>query len=120
MTNLKISSETPVTMAELKEDLKKIKERDGSLNFRAEKTEEYMDSFATLSAKEAKELYKKIEALDVPRLKAEHIVKLVDLLPATQDEVKIVLQGYTITLTKENMKRVADAIAEFTTKEKKE
>jgi DNA-directed RNA polymerase subunit F len=120
MTNPKVISETPVTMAELKEELKAIKERDKALNFRAEKTEEYLDNFTTLTAKEAKDLQKKIDALEIPRMRTEHIVKLVDLLPTTQEEVKIVLQGYTITLTKENLKRVADAIAESTNKEKKE
>ncbi len=120
MTNTKVASETPVMMAELKEELQRIKKRDEALNFRAEKTEEYLEQFASMSEKEAKELYKKIDTLDIPRLRAEHIVKLVDLLPTTSEEVKIVLQGYTVTLTKENLKRVADAITESTNKEKKE
>jgi DNA-directed RNA polymerase subunit F len=120
LTNTKVASETPVMMAELKEELQRIKKRDEALNFRAEKTEEYLEQFASMSEKEAKELYKKIDTLDIPRLRAEHIVKLVDLLPTTSEEVKIVLQGYTVTLTKENLKRVADAITESTNKEKKE
>ena len=117
MTNPETITEEPITMAELKEELSKIKKRDEALNFRAEKTEEYLNQFAVLKEKQAKELFKKIESLDVPRLKPEHIVKLIDILPTTQDEVKLVLQGYTITVTKENVKRIADAIQEFTKNE---
>ncbi len=116
MTKPQTLSESPITMAELKEELKKIKERDNALNFRAEKTQEYLDNFVTLDDKSAKELYKKIDELQIPRMRPEHIVKLVDILPATPDEVKLVLQGYTITVTKENMKRVSDVIQEFTKK----
>ncbi len=115
MTKPEIIDEKPINMATLKEELKKIKKRDDALNFRAERTEEYLSQFVELKDKETKDLCKKIEALDVPRLKQEHIVKLVDILPVTPDEVKLVLQGYTITVTKENMKRVADAIQESTT-----
>ncbi|MBW2967002.1 hypothetical protein KY362_00805 [Candidatus Woesearchaeota archaeon] len=107
-------SEQPITMAELKDELKKIRKRDEELNFRAEKTEEYLSQFDILPDKSAKELFKKIEGLDIPRMKPEHIVKLIDILPTTQEEVHLVLQGYTITVTKENMKRVADVIKEHT------
>jgi DNA-directed RNA polymerase subunit F len=117
MTNPEIMTESPITMAELKDELKKIKKRDEELNFRAEKTEEYLNQFEVLKEKEAKDLFKKIEGLEVPRLRAEHIVKLIDILPTDPEEVKMVLQGYTITVTKENLKRIADAIQEFTKKE---
>jgi DNA-directed RNA polymerase subunit F len=113
MTKPDIIEEAPITMAELKDELKKIKKRDEELNFRAEKTEEYLQQFTILKDKEAKELYKKVEGLDVPRLRPEHIVKIIDILPASTDEVKLVLQGYTITVTKENMKRIADVVKEF-------
>lgn len=117
MTNPEIITEMPMTMAELKSELKKIKKRDEELNFRAEKTEEYLSQFDVLKEKEAKELFKNIEGLDVPRLKPEHITKLIDILPTDPEEVRMVLQGYTITVTKENLKRIADAIQEFTKKE---
>ncbi|MBU2560742.1 MAG: hypothetical protein KKD17_00440 [Nanoarchaeota archaeon] len=116
MTKPGIIEETPVSMAELKEELKRIKKRDTSLNFRAEKTEEYLDQFVTMKDKEAKELFKKIEGLEVPRMKPEHMVKLIDIMPTSADEVRIILQGYTITVTKENLKRISDAIQEYANK----
>ncbi|MFO8016325.1 MAG: hypothetical protein R6U32_04420 [Candidatus Woesearchaeota archaeon] len=110
---MKVISETPITMAELKEDLSKIKERDGEVNFRANKTDEYINMFSTLDMKKAEELKSKIQALEVPRLKDEHILKIVDILPGSADEVKSVLQGFTITINQDNLKKIADAVSEY-------
>ncbi|MBU0461544.1 MAG: hypothetical protein KJ574_03075 [Nanoarchaeota archaeon] len=116
MTNQVIIKETPITMAELREQLKAIKKRDEEFSFRAGKTDEYLNHFVTLKLKEAEELINKIKALDIPRLKEEHIAKIVDLLPDHLEEVKSVLQGYTITVTKENLKKIADVVSEYTKK----
>jgi len=109
-----ILSEDPISMAELKEQLKQIKKRDTELNFRAGKTEEYLNHFATLSKKEVNEFSKKLKDIDIPRLKPEHIIKIADTLPDSVDEVKSTLQGYTITVSKENMKKISDVVSEYT------
>ena len=110
MTKPEILSEIPTNVSEVKEALKAIQKRDEELNFRAAKTQEYLDQFVKLKPKEAKDLYKNIEDLQVPRLKPEHIHKLIDILPTMADEVKMVLQGYTITVTKENLGKLADTV----------
>lgn len=115
---VKLISETPITMAELKEDLKKIKERDKELNFRANKTEEYLNMFSTLDADKARELSDKIKKLDIPRLKDEHITKIVDLLPVSAEEVKSILQGYTVTVNNDNLKKIAETVADYLPKKK--
>ena len=69
----KIVNETPITMVEIKEELMKIKKRDNELNFRAQKTEEFLNLFVKLKPDKEKEIRKKIEELEVPRLKPEHI-----------------------------------------------
>ena len=50
-----ILNEEPMSMAELKEELDKIKKRDKELNFRANRTEEYLQHFDI--PKNSKELY---------------------------------------------------------------
>ncbi|MFQ5474742.1 MAG: hypothetical protein ACE5DM_02800 [Candidatus Nanoarchaeia archaeon] len=113
MSDMKLLKEEPISMAEMKEAIKAIKKRDEELNFRSGKTEDYLNNFAALKPKEAVELSQKIRDLNVPRLKEEYITKLVDLLPDHPEEVKSTLQGYTITVTKENLKKIADVIKEF-------
>ena len=113
MTHPNVLSETPISMVEIKAELERIKKRDGELNFRAGRAEEYLAQFVSQKPKVAEELSKKILELNIPRLKPEHVAKLVDILPITQDEVKMLLQGYTITVSKENMKRVADVVKDY-------
>ena len=100
-------------MVELKESLKKIKKRDDELNFRAQKTEEFLNMFVSMKSSEAKALFKQVEGLEVPRLKPEHIIKMIDIVPISQEEVSSVLQAYPIIVTKENMKKIADIFVAF-------
>ena len=113
MSKPELINEIPMNAAELKKELERIQKRDGELNFRANKTKEYLDQFATLSEKKAGELYKKVEGLKIPRLKDLHIHKLVDTLPVSTDDVKVVLQAYPISVTNDNLKKIADAIKGF-------
>jgi len=66
-----------------------------------------------LSKKQSEELYKKVEALNIPRLRDIHITKIVDILPRTKDEFKVLIQGYPITISQENVKKVVSAVNEF-------
>ena len=113
MTKPIVLSEKPISMAEVKKEIGKIKARDKELNFRSNRTEEYLNIFVKLDDKKADELKQKLEKLKIPRLGEEHIVKIIDILPKTVDELKIVLQAYPLTITKENMQKIADAVKDF-------
>jgi len=118
MVKPEIISEKPITLTELKQEIDKIKKRDKELNFRVGKTEEYLSHFITLSKAKEEELIKKLEKLNVPRLRDIHITKIVDILPKTVDELKIILQGYTITVNNDNLKKIVDALKDFAEKKK--
>ena len=109
-----IVEETPLSMAELKDELSSIKKRDeDDLNFRAGKTEDYLNQFVTLGPRKAKELIKKLEELDIPRLKELHIRKIVDVMPTKPEEVKSVMEAYPITISSDNIKKIVSTVAEF-------
>jgi len=108
-----IIKEVPISMSELKTELGKIKKEGEELNFRAERTEEYLNTFVELSAAKSTELRKKLTDSGIPRLKEEHIVKIMDTLPVTQEGVSNVLQGYTVTITKDNLKKIAELVKDF-------
>ena len=114
MADVQIISETPINSYQLKKELEKIKKRDGELNFRANKTEEYLNN--VLAGKSADELFGAIGKLDIPRLKEQHIHKIIDVMPATINELKVVLQSYTITINNDSMKKIVDTINEFLAK----
>ncbi len=108
-----IVSETPVTMSELKEGLTKLRKADKEPNFRVKRTGEYLTSFNVLPLKEATELVDKLTKLSIPRLKDIHIAKIVDLLPTDPNDLKLYLQGYTITISNENAKKIVDIVKEY-------
>ncbi len=107
-----IVSEEPLLMAELKSELDKIKKRDEEPNFRVAKTEEYLDAFVEQKPTKARELVKKLQDLDIPRLKDIHIYKLVDLMPASVNEAQVILQGYSVAVSQDNLKKVISALNE--------
>jgi len=109
----KVVSQTPMNSAELHAEMKRIKERDKELGFRAQKTVDYLESVGTLSAAKGKELFDKLAKLEVPRLRDMHFHKLIDLMPTSGKDVKTILQGYNVTVSAESCKKLADVIAEF-------
>ncbi len=99
-----------LSLTELKEELKKIQKRDGELGFRSGKTQEYVNSLKVLSKKDYDEYMTKLTDLNIPRLKDEHIVKILDFLPKSEAELEVLLQGYPITISKENYKKIVDVV----------
>jgi DNA-directed RNA polymerase subunit F len=113
MQNPEVMSETPMTMVELKNEMDKIKKRDKELNFRAAKVEEYLNLFVHVTEKQFNEMKEKIAKLQVPRLREQHIYKIIDLMPDTQEDLKSILQSYTITVSNENVKKIVDILNEY-------
>ena len=111
MGDMQIISETPLNSYQLKKELEKIRKRDNELNFRANRTEEYLQQ--VLSVKNAEQLFDKISKLNIPRLKDQHIHKIIDVFPTTLNDLKMILQGYTVTVNNDSMKKIIDTINEF-------
>ena len=107
MSAPKIIKEVPLSMAEVKEEIENIKKRDKELAFRTARTEEYLNFFVT---KDSIKLVEALKKLDITRLKDEHIVKIADLMPKTVDDLKFILSGYTITLTKDNLSKIVEEV----------
>lgn len=106
MSKPAILEKKPINMVELKHELGVIKKRDGELTFRGNKTEEYINDFVKLSRKDANELVEKLRKLNISRLKDEFIHKIVDLLPLTVAELKVILQGYTLSLPNTDLEKI--------------
>ena len=114
----KTISQTPMTLAELKEEIAKIKQREKEPSIRLTRVEDYLNSFAEISPEAGKELHAAITKLGVNRLKEEHICKIVDMLPKTPNELKVVLQGYGISLANDASSKIIERVNEFSAKEK--
>ena len=120
MVNIEVVEKKSMSMAALKEELAEVKKRDGELSFRGNKTEEYLNEFTTVKPKQAEELYAKIEKLGIPRLKDSMINKIIDMMHVSVAELKVVMQGYALPVTNENLKKIVDLVADFVPKKKEE
>ncbi len=107
--SLEITNKEPISMAEVKSILSSEKE----LDFRMQKTLDYLNEFTKLDEKQAKELIEKINSLGFVRLTPNMVVKIVDLLPRSEGELKAVLSQFSITLTKDQLKSLLNVIAEY-------
>ena len=110
MSTFQTVAEKPVAMAELKEELARVKQRDGELNFRAQKTEEYLAKFVEIGKAKAEELLKKLTELNIARVKPEHYIKVIDVMPSTSEEVKAIISGYSVTISNENCGKIVEVL----------
>lgn len=109
-------SEAPLALAEVRAVLEALEKRDGNLNFLSNKAKEYQAQFVPLSKGKKEELYAKLTALNVTRLKEEHYCKIIDFLPQALEELKVVLQSYPLSLPKKDQESIVAAVAEVAPK----
>ena len=110
MSHFEVLNESPLAMVDLAEKLEEIEKRDKELSFRANRTKEYLGSFVLKKAKDVLDLRKKIEALNIPRLKDRHIMKIVDLAPKDMDSLKLLISGEAITVKDEDLKKILELL----------
>ncbi len=118
MSKPDVVEEVALNIVEVKEMLKKIKVRDEELNFRAQKTDEYLQAVNTIKPKQAAELKEKLLALNVPRIRDIHVQKLIDIMPETTEGVKTITSGFNISLTLDQVKKLTTVIKEFVPEKK--
>ena len=108
MIDAKIISEKPVSFIQVMKELKKTKKEE--LGFRAKKTFEYLNKFIKLNEKQYEEVYKSISELGLPRLKEEHIIKIIDLWPADKEGLKLLFSTDNLSFKTEQLQQVIDVL----------
>ena len=109
-------SETPLALAEVKAILHTVEKRDENLNFLSNKAKEHHVLFVTLSKEKKDELYSKLTALNLTRLKEEHYCKIIDFLPQNLEELKVILQSYPLSLSKKDQESIVAVVTEVALK----
>ncbi|MBT4604005.1 hypothetical protein HOC01_00050 [archaeon] len=110
MPNPTILEEAPLCLVDVKEAMDKIVGRDEELGVLSQKTKEYLDNFVTLTVKQRDDIKTGLKSLDLTRLKAEHIAKIIDFLPQNLDDLKVVMLGYNVTLPKKDQEAIIDEV----------
>ncbi|MBT4135694.1 hypothetical protein HOD75_04130 [archaeon] len=77
-----IHDRTPLNLNEVKEIVDNVPESD-----KKEQIEIYLKKFMKTKPEQAKKIKEDLEALDLLKLKREHVVKIIDLLPADASDL---------------------------------
>ncbi len=112
MVHPQFVQERPLSLADVKDHIEQIEKRDQKLNNLSQKCKEYFDAFSVLPVEKKEALRKKLESLELTRLKPEHIMKIADFLPKTATDLKIVLQAYPLSLPKKDQDAIIAAVQE--------
>ncbi len=112
MVTAKVIEEKPLSLSDVREILSAIEKRDKELNQFSNRVKEYLESFVAISSKRAEELRKKLQGLQLTRLKEEHIAKILDFLPKKTNDLKIVLQAYPLSMPKKDQDEIVKVVNE--------
>ena len=113
MTEIEILKQEPYTTSEVKAELELVQKKKKELNYRSTKVQEYINLFQTLKVEECKTAKQELFSLEIGRLKEKQIAKLLDILPETEEEIKITLSGENITVKPEDARRIAEVIKKY-------
>jgi len=70
----------------------------------------FIKKFKKLKLKDAKNLRKKLEELDMMKLRAEQIVKIIDLLPENREDLNKIVD---VSLDEDETKKILETVKEF-------
>ena len=99
-----IRKSEPLSMAESLEYLNKKEEKEMELIG-------FIKKFTKLKSTEAKEMKKKLEDLELMKIKDEHIVKVIDIMPENSEDLNKILSG--ISLDEDETKKILEIVKEY-------
>ncbi len=99
-----IRKSEPLSIPEILEYLDKKEERENELIG-------FIKKFTGLNAKEAKEMKKKINDLDLMKIREEHVIKIIDSMPENSEDLNKILTG--VGLDEDETKKILEIVKEF-------
>lgn len=99
-----IKNSEHLSMVEAEEYIKKIEDGDKDLIG-------FIKKFSKLKLKEAEDLKKKLEDLNLMKIRPEHIAKIIDFMPETSEDLNKIFVDFS--LDEDEKKKILDTIKEF-------
>ena len=93
-----------MSMAEALEYLKKDSTSD-------EEMKKFIKKFVQLKPEKAKEMRKKLESLDLMKMKPEYIVKIIDMLPENPENLNKIFND--VSLNEDEIKKILGTLGEL-------
>lgn len=99
----------PVSIAEAKNVLDALSKSGVELNYDQRIAMDYLSKFTKISVKKSQKLIDGLRKLN-PKIKPELAVKIADLLPKDEDDVRAIFAKERFTLTKEEIVAILELI----------
>lgn len=112
MVGKQILDEKSVSIPEVKKILDTLKEK-GELRYEQRLALNYVENFAKIGVEDAAKLSEELTSLNIPRIKEEHIAKIVDILPRNYAELNILLAKDKISLKKDIQNKIIEVIDKY-------
>jgi DNA-directed RNA polymerase subunit F len=100
----------PITMAEANDILSK-REKEGELKYEQKTAMEHLTKFTKIKQSEAKKLIGELS--NVLRMSPETLVQIVNLMPGTADELRMIFSREKFSLKEDEIKSVLEIIKKF-------
>lgn len=111
-----IISEEILTLGEVRELLDQIKKERGKenkeLGYELRKAITHAETFYRLDAKKSRELTS--ELLKLEKMKPEIAVRIADILPMSNDEIRSIYAKERYTLSEAELKQILELVAKYT------
>jgi DNA-directed RNA polymerase subunit F len=104
-----------VPLAEVKNILKKVSKDRKELLYEQKNALEHAQRFAKLSIKKTEDMMKELRELK--SLEEFHVVKIADLLPDNEDDVKAIFAKERISLSESNIKKILEIVKKYNVEE---
>ena len=100
-----------LTYSEVKDYLNNIE----FLNLRSKRVKEFLDQFEFVDKDKVEQIKEEIRNLNILRLKDKEraIIQLINFMPTTEEEVRVVLAGEHITLPLEDVKKIVEVLKKY-------
>lgn len=101
----------PVPLAEVKNILKKISKDRKELIYEQKVALEHSTKFGKLTIKKTEGMIK--ELLEINDITEYHAIKIVDIMPKTEDDIKTIFAKERITISENDIKKILDIVVKY-------
>jgi DNA-directed RNA polymerase subunit F len=98
-----ITERTPLNLNEVKEILKDIPDSE-----RKEQMEQFLKKFLKTKNEQAKKIREELEKLDLLKIKKEHIVKIIDMLPEDASDINKIFAD--VSLNEDEINKILEIV----------
>ncbi len=110
-----VLSDETLTLPEVRDNLDNIREereKEGKeLGYELRKAISHAESFSKISAKKSRELVNELMKLE--KMKPEIAIRIADILPLSNDEIRTIYAKERYTLTEEELKNILELVVKF-------